>query len=953
MAGPIVEFVLKARDDARVVVEGTARSVEKLAAVAATASRTPIIHESLMPKIQAVSGETERLAASMAALGQVAQRALSPAEQEALRLARGISAAGRGIFATNEQFHQFLMNVRGFSADKILEFEKRVAELLPRALGKSEAAAIRAADSFRTLDVAADRVLRREMRGDLTKRILALGERGAPLMFQVRTKATVEELTQLERKIGILEGRMKSGAATARGFGASLKGIGGQALSALGPVGAAGIGGFLGGIAGTAITQGIQRLDQAVKHAIQSVRELALEQRRIGVEKIETGLSVEALETLRHGSQTLGIEIGSLQMGMRMLAQNLTEKREAFEALGIATLDSSGQLRGVGDVLVDLMGVFAGMTNETARLQLASELMGGRMAARLLPMLVLGKKGFADLAAEGRGLGVILGDDVDKALVAHARQISTTGQAWKGLGNELRIAVLPIFGAIDRVSRKTAEGIRSEVLLTKRIIEGLADVRLPSGLGGPVVLDPARQVRRVEEPPAMISAHQAQEAERASARVEAALDILKGSSGKTKETIDDLFKSVGRLATTDRDVDRLAASFSGARTEIERMLAPVERGGQAIERAIVERVIQRAPLVHAALAGDAASAYERVPDKIKAIDLAMSNLGRRSIAAREEIEDLAGWFERLLEVTTRQQAAATLFNAIGRDAGKAAQVIAEVEARAAALWQEMNRRRDERERDPLGGLPVIETGVDPEQQAALDRMMKTLERLRGPENIRAARDLFLGVPEAWERAAAEMSDVVEDMGRSAALQEMRPLLTRGGLSREDRTALGQMLQKDDVQEFVASLDDVLNSYNLFSRSMQSISQAIFSSFQTVFTNLIGSTQTFGSALLTIASSIVQAVLAELSKLVAAGFLRLLASLLPGGGSALSLAGGAIGSAGSGQIVGGYGARRDGRERGGDTYNIYALDARSVVMSLTQPGGEMRRAMDRVVLAGTY
>lgn len=41
------------------------------------------------------------------------------------------------------------------------------------------------------------------------------------------------------------------------------------------------------------------------------------------------------------------------------------------------------------------------------------------------------------------------------------------------------------------------------------------------------------------------------------------------------------------------------------------------------------------------------------------------------------------------------------------------------------------------------------------------------------------------------------------------------------------------------------------------------------------------------------------------------------------------------------------------QRGGDTYVIQAINARDAIMSLTQPQGELRKAMDRVAITGAY
>jgi len=131
----------------------------------------------------------------------------------------------------------------------------------------------------------------------------------------------------------------------------------------------------------------------------------------------------------------------------------------------------------------------------------------------------------------------------------------------------------------------------------------------------------------------------------------------------------------------------------------------------------------------------------------------------------------------------------------------------------------------------------------------------------------------------------------------------------------------------------------------------SIAQSAAFSLESIAANFSNKMQTIGSASRLFWNSLVSDILAATARLAERKLLgpglSFLGTLLGGP------IGGIIGGI-AGQLIGGSSAAtpRMG-EGGGDTYNISGLNTRDLVMELRNPGGQLRRAQDRVVLATSY
>ncbi len=135
-----------------------------------------------------------------------------------------------------------------------------------------------------------------------------------------------------------------------------------------------------------------------------------------------TGVSADMLSEFSYAAAQSGASLDSVVSGMRLLAGHMEDvvskgnfAGSAFEKLGIAATDASGQLRPTSDVLLDVADKFASMQDGAEKSALAVELFG-RGGLALIPMLDEGRIGLSKMNAEALALGIVF----DKEAAAKA-----------------------------------------------------------------------------------------------------------------------------------------------------------------------------------------------------------------------------------------------------------------------------------------------------------------------------------------------------------------------------------------------------------------------------------------------------------------------------------------------------------------------------------------------------
>ena len=167
--------------------------------------------------------------------------------------------------------------------------------------------------------------------------------------------------------------------------------------------GLGGIGSILGTITGGVVALGAgltaAGMVEFAKHSIDAadaMRDLSQ----------KTGVSVENLSRFQQVANQSGTDIESVGGGMVKLSKAMKEvamtgsgpAADAFRTLGISVTDSSGKLRGVDQVMLDVADKFKLMPDGADKAALAVA-MFGKKGAELIPMLNEGKQAVTGLAA--------------------------------------------------------------------------------------------------------------------------------------------------------------------------------------------------------------------------------------------------------------------------------------------------------------------------------------------------------------------------------------------------------------------------------------------------------------------------------------------------------------------------------------------------------------------------
>lgn len=140
---------------------------------------------------------------------------------------------------------------------------------------------------------------------------------------------------------------------------------------------------------------------------------------QIGKLSATAGVTAESLQELRFAfGQLAGTTDAEVDASLRRFNRRLGlavdgagPAAKAFEDMGIALLDTSGQMRSTELVLDDTMAALAGIENDARRAAVASQVFGDDAGPRLAAALGEGETAVQDLRQEAQRLGIVLGDD--------------------------------------------------------------------------------------------------------------------------------------------------------------------------------------------------------------------------------------------------------------------------------------------------------------------------------------------------------------------------------------------------------------------------------------------------------------------------------------------------------------------------------------------------------------
>jgi TP901 family phage tail tape measure protein len=115
----------------------------------------------------------------------------------------------------------------------------------------------------------------------------------------------------------------------------------------------------------------------------------------------------------------------------------------ALKALGVAAMDSTGQIRPTEAVLLDLADKFAVMPDGAEKAALAVKLFG-KEGLNMIPMLNQGREGLTGMMEEAKRLGLVMSEDAAQASEAFNDNLKRLHAVSEGLQRQIGAAVIPV-----------------------------------------------------------------------------------------------------------------------------------------------------------------------------------------------------------------------------------------------------------------------------------------------------------------------------------------------------------------------------------------------------------------------------------------------------------------------------------------------------------------------------
>lgn len=251
----------------------------------------------------------------------------------------------------------------------------------------------------------------------------------APAIRMQRALAGLGRATGLDR-VGT---SLRNSAMRAREFGSALGGV----VTKLGL--------FLGA-AGAAAATLLHGMATAGDHAIKTSQKL-----KVGV---------EWLQEWSYAAQQSGIDQERFGKSLQFLSKNIGDAAAgvgragpAFQALGIALKDQTGQTRPLNAVYEEVMEKLASLKDANVRNALAVRLFG-EAGLELGPMLATGADGIAALRDRAHELGIVISEEAAKASEEYLDTLDDLKAAAGGARNAFFGAAMPVI--TEQLQRLTA-----------------------------------------------------------------------------------------------------------------------------------------------------------------------------------------------------------------------------------------------------------------------------------------------------------------------------------------------------------------------------------------------------------------------------------------------------------------------------------------------------------------
>lgn len=177
----------------------------------------------------------------------------------------------------------------------------------------------------------------------------------------------------------------------------------------------------------------------AIKQATDRADQLAKAAQKAGVE-------IEKFSKLNFAASLSDVSTEQLQSAFTQLSKRIVDESskasQALELLGIKTRDAYGQLKPSDQILTEISGLFAGMSDGATKAALAQELFG-KSGVALIPLLNSGADGLRNMTKEAEALGLVVSGGLAESAQQLNDNMTRLGGAFMGFGNQLAENVVP------------------------------------------------------------------------------------------------------------------------------------------------------------------------------------------------------------------------------------------------------------------------------------------------------------------------------------------------------------------------------------------------------------------------------------------------------------------------------------------------------------------------------
>lgn len=677
----------------------------------------------------------------------------------------------------------------------------------------------------------------------------------------------------------------------------------------------------LGALAGIAA---VGLVAEGMSRAADSVRKVAGEMERLAQlgEDIEnlaqkTGISVQAIQGLSTAAVAAGTSVDALRVGVRFLNRNIAEGDPNLRKIGITTDNTR-------EAFMQLADVFNVLPDGAHKTAIAIATLG-RSGTELIPVLNKGSQELLRMEEVARFFGATISDVSVKALAEMDDKIDTLKIAFNGLRLQIAIGVVPAAQAVV------------DTMTNLSVWFGI----LPQLIG---VATTAVQ--------AWWSAWDFKSGEDPKTRIKAVHDAVMNLKDRVKES---------------------QAVFESTKPTIFQMLMQQAPDVQAMLQSLSTKSreflegIGASPTQIAALKNAFSFSGKDVSDKDKLIKA----VGETFHMTAQQAAQLVDQYERLKSVS--QAVDLAKFMTVGPEVPESVKRLSDrVDELAQKLQVPTARARELalalQAAESTSLAESIVAQLDPEKFAKAGSLRSLAESFG--YTAKEARELFLRmldigtvpVDEGGLKYLMQLNEMLVQLKKkaseSAAVRSLEPLLLEPTTPIGKKRDITGMLNQDSVETFRKSAEAIMTQASILRDTLAAVFEGLQSGFLQVFTGLLGSSQTFGRAIATIFRTMANQILAEISRIVASKlftlFIKLVkqflrpspvdvaTSMIPIGETPIGITEGSS----AGRLV-------DTQSRGGNTYIIQSISARDALMSLTQPGGELRTAADRVATAGAF